>query len=381
MRAINKTDPWAEVLQLLCSQLGITQLTPSMLKPYKIAAGTNRNTKLSLAAVSESGLGGHIQIEYSRLELNRLLNKYGSVNKVPALNIFGTAGVSVTVASILDQLNTRFDLHLTMTGEFPDLEPQSFIMPAKGAYIDVALTPKAPGSGGTPPFSLRLYAVNPGVVRIYNTGTRISDRVLARNTNPLKRSDGNLNWILDNRPVNSAVVSPEVLLYNLDFSDIFGIGAPGGILADRAFRPIHTFLTYTFTDQILAACNAKLASVGLPLLKSTQPQIKSLATLANWNLYTAVGTTANLIGDTTNGYNSRACINGVSKAYYAAYYDMYGMANQPKPKQVNPTAFSHVFRVLRPDLTDTQIRYCSDIPDSITAGENYFWYFHYNILP
>lgn len=381
MRAINQVDPWTEVLQLLCSQLGISQLTATDLKPYKITAGTNRNTKLSLVAGEGSGLGGHIQIEYSRLELSKLLNKYGSVNKVPALNVFGTAGASATITSILDQLNTRFNLKLTMTGEFPDLEPQSFIMPVKGAYIDVSLTPKLPGSGGTPPFSLRLATTNPGTVRIYNSGTRISDRVLQRNTNPLKRSDGNLNWVLDPRPVNSAVASPEVLLYNLDFSDIFGVGAPGGILADRSYKPIGTVTTHIFTEQVLAACNAKLAAVGLPLLKNTQPQIKTLATLANWNLYTAVGTTANLIGDTANGYNSRACINGVAKPYYAAYYDMYGLANQPKPKQVNPAVFSHVFRVLRPDLTDAQIQYCSDVPDSIIAGNNYFWYFHYNILP
>lgn len=379
MRAINQNDPWAEVLQLLCSQLGITQLATTALKPYKIAAGTARNTKLSLVAAEGSGLGGHIQIEYSRLELSKLLNKYAGVNKVPRLNLFGNPGAQATLISVLDQLNARFDLHLTMVGEFPDLAAQSFTMPAKGAYVDVTLMPISGNS--VPPFSLRLASSNPGVVRIYNSGAKISDATVLRSVNPLQRANGNLNWVLDNRLATSVAPSPELQLYNLDFSDIFGLGAPGGVLCDRTYKPIGSTTAFIFSETVLAACNAKLASVGLPLLKNTQPQVKSVASLANWNLYTAVGTTANLIGDTSNGYNSRACINGVAKPYYAAYYDMYGLLTPTKPKQLNSAAFSNVFRVMRPDLTDAQIQYCSDVPDAMINGLNYFWYFHYNILP
>lgn len=262
---LTNVDPWAEIAQMLVE--ANPGLDFSKVRPYRLIAGTGRNTRLFIVGSSAAGLAGKLYVEYDRLNPANVFSKFGDLTKHRPIRLYGLPGTAMKVSDILRQINDLLGIKLTMTGDFRDIADSNFTLPAKGATIVIDVQPYVSASGELP-VNLRLAPATKLTLNLTNGGAILKD--LNKGLNPFVKADGNINWLLMDRPVTDMTKSRDLALYNLDFSDIFGTTG----LLNSCYKPTNVALPgyyqygYTFKDTVVDQINTKLATAGLaPLIK------------------------------------------------------------------------------------------------------------------
>lgn len=242
-------------------------------------------------------------------------------------------------------------------------------MPTKDNAIEVILSAFNGAVDGAPPFSIRISPNNPGTIKLLNGGAKISDRVTARNVNPLVTAGGNLNWGLKTRSINELSKSQILEMRMLDFSDIFGLAKSAICKITPAFAGGGYLSALTFTNEIVDAINTRLAAVDLPLLGYDQPYIKTYTSVAG------CAAEMKLLTASRSQYAQRIALSD-----YRATNATASLISESLPAWANSARFTHVVRILMPGITTTEWKAAGDTTALVNAGADKFWYLHYNIL-
>lgn len=260
---LTNVNPWDEVAHMLVE--ANPGLDFSKVRPYRLIAGTGRNTRLFLVGSSSAGVAGKLFIEYDRLNPAMVFSKFGDLTKNRPVRLYGLPGTVIKVSDILRQINDLLGIQLTMTGDYRDIVDGNFTLPAKNVMFTLDIIPFVSATGDLP-INLRIAPSTKLPLNITNGGAILKD--LNKGLNPFVRADGNINWILADRPVTDLSKSRDLALYNLDFSDLFGTTG----LLNGCYKPTNVSLPgyyqfgYTFKDSVVDQINAKLALVNLPPL-------------------------------------------------------------------------------------------------------------------
>lgn len=355
---LTNTDPWAEVAQMLIE--ANPGLDFSKIRPYKIAAGTGRNTRLFLVGSSAAGVAGKLYVEYDRLNASGLFSKFGDLTKHRPMRLYGLPGTTVKISDILRQLNDMLGVQLTMTGDFRDIAEGSFVMPAKSTSIVIDILPHVSASGDLP-VNLRMAPATKLSLNVVNGGAILKD--LNKALNPFVKSNGNINWALADRPLDTPTPARDLILYNRDFSEFFGntgLIRNVGINANPVVLPGSQY-GYSFRDDIVDQLNTIFATLGLPpFVKRAVHFVHKAATLAN----------IDVSGTVTQG---RGWVWTESARFITvSEYD------RALPANINP-AFARIFKVIPPSYpANTTI---DDLPINDNKPESQrFMYLHFNLL-
>lgn len=358
---LTDVNPWVEISAMLAE--ANPTLDISKVKPYRMAAGAGRNTRLFLVGNSATGVAGKLYIEYDRLNPASVFSKFGDLTKNRPVRLYGLPGTVMKVSDVLRQINDLLGVELTMTGQFRDLAEANFTLPAKNTPIVLDILPYV-SPAGDPPLNLRLMPTAKLSLNLSNGGAELKG--LTKGLNPYVKSDGNINWLLGDRPLSDMSLSRDLALYNLDFSDTFGTT---GLMNDCYKRstvslPGYYQYGYTFTDPVVDEINLKLALVGVP------PLIKG-------RVHFIFDNTFNL--DIVGNY-----VKGQGRAW--TYTNSYMVNNaagsvaiREAPANVNKN-FSHVFKIL-PSNWPVNTSYADDLVSSDKLPESKrIMYFHFNTL-
>ena len=128
------TEPWVEVFNVLKQDIQLlSKYDSTSITPYKIETltGQPKNTRVYLIGNPSAGLSGKISIDYDRIDPNTLFTKFGSVQRIPALNYFGEPGTTLTISTLLTAINNLLGVNLKMSGLYPDIVEGSVVLPSK----------------------------------------------------------------------------------------------------------------------------------------------------------------------------------------------------------------------------------------------------------
>ena len=263
---------------------------PSLPDDYKCLTfisnevGTDKNAKIKFVVDSTYGITGSISIEIDLLEMNKYINDFIGVNKVPKIYVNMVPGSTIKLSDILPIINKVLGTNLTMSGKYPDIVEHSFVVPEKGQSVAVSLVGGV-GSGGAG-FSLRLASVNGGSLLLQNRGSVFTDSVITRSLNPYIATDGSVVWTLDKQLVGSPATSPFLALYDADFSDVFGFDQTQDVVDTSYFYEYNNFSNILgLTDYFREKINAKFASLGLPAMPAGKAAYKTRTAISSANKY------------------------------------------------------------------------------------------------
>ena len=268
MIRLKSTDPKSEVYDLVKANNPLLTNNNTMYVRKIVDNPTGKNTTLSFILDGEQKLIGISTISYDRVDIGKIFNNFVGVSKTPSIVIFGTAGSTISLSSILDQLNAKLGTAFIMTGDYADLKEQTITIPDKSGSIDIDVL--AQSTANSFPSSLR---VKPGTsmkIRISNSGKRISDIAVVRGMNPLLKADNNLNTSTFTMAKTTVKKFAPFDIRMVDFSMILGdatnifdlVYVTYGTNTSVAYSIYNAYLnTATFT-----AINAKLTELGLPIL-------------------------------------------------------------------------------------------------------------------
>ena len=368
-RPLIDSNAWAELFNKFKAQNpNLADHTADQFKPYKLEAGQNgRNTRIRVVAYGNLAITGNLAIDYDRLDPTAALAKFGPVTKVPTVRYFGNVGDMVTTTQLLDKMNIALGTNLSMSGDYPDLVDSSFTLPAKNASSNINLLTH-PGAG-VPPFSLRFKGNANVPLKLANMGKVVSDSLVGRSLNPWRKTDNTLAWDLYPRNMASLSVSSDLILKNMDWSDLFGTEA----LLAAAFDPTPTYsngtvVLYKFKPEILAIINKRLNAFGLPSITSTRNVLYPYTNLAT------VGVNTYLNYASTTSASARTFTR--TDGFYI--FDGTNASKIALPAQAN-SAFTYVLKVYPKDWSGTV---CAESLAGYTTGNSASrpMLFHFNAL-
>lgn len=355
-------DPWAEIREMLIAANPKMDLNSA--KPFRIVAGTGRNTRLFLVGNAVLGLAGKVYIEYDRLNPAAIFSKFGDLTKHRPIRLNGLPGTAMKISDILTQINALLGVNLKMDGDYRDIVDGGFTLPAKNAVITLDIIPYVSPTGELP-LNLRIAPNTKLSLNLMNGGSQI--KLADKGLNPFVKADKTLNWTLAPRQISDLSMSRDLALYNLDFSDLFG---SNGLLTNCC-EPTPVTLQgyyqfgYRFRPDVLGAINAKLERVGITPL--TPNRVHFVYTYATPNIQ--------LTGDHVYG-------QGRTWAYTSSYMVSTpggSVASRVPPRHINKK-FSRVFKVL-PNGWPAGLAYDDSSPSFDTLPESQrLLYLHYDPL-
>lgn len=263
-RPLNNSNAWDEIYTHLKVQNPMLESLPAdTLRPYKLVANASgKNTTLFLVAKQSAGISGTMSVSYDRIDPATFFTKFGAVNKIPNIYHFEAQGTAVAHSALLPKINNVLGVNLTMSGDYQDLVDGTVTMPAKDASTLVSV-----GTNNTTAanFPLRLIGGKSVQFNLVNRGKKVSDRMTIRTANPYVKADRDtLQWDIYPKKLSAVQVSQDLLLRNLDFTDLFGTER---MLADsleyHSTAGEANVVFYAFKPAVLAEINARLTSVGI----------------------------------------------------------------------------------------------------------------------
>lgn len=347
-------DPATEILDLIRVNNPLISADSRILIQSIAVNATGKNTNIVLLGDGQHGFSGKINVSYDRADIGRIFNQFGAVSHKPTLRIFGTVGSTITLVSILDQLNAKLGTKFTMSGDYQDLADQNITIPAKDGYVDITVSGKYTAGGF--PTSLRVKPGSSLTFQINNSGLKVSNTAVNRSVNPLIKSNGMLNTT----QFAIAPATPKKFagfdLRNIDFTSVFNAVNNGLEFSWYPASPSETVIS-SLTAATITAIGAILTANGLPI-----PTIRPLLP-GRTNYFTSRGGTyANSVG--VPMYSSNTYVFDQLRSI-----NFKPTASLPNDPLVNPF-YSHVFIM-------PKVGYgIADTNDLIT-GANY--YLHFNL--
>ena len=333
--------------------------------------GTDKNAKIKFVMDSTFGISGSISIEIDLLEMNKYINDFIGVNKVPKIYVNMVPGSTIKLSDILPIINKVLGTNLTMSGNYPDIVEHSFVVPEKGQSVAVSLVGGV-GSGGAG-FSLRVASINAGSLLLQNRGSVFTDSVVSRGLNPYVATDDSLVWTLDKQLVGSPATSPFLALYGADFSDVFGFDQTQNMVDTSYFYTYGNFCNILgLTDYFREKINAKFASLGLPAIPAGKAAYKIRIWLNDFNMANAYLKDA----DSISIYAQRSLT-----ASPMAVGSDGTPGGTPRPAalaRIN-TKYTHMITLINPwkTYTNAQLAVMSNGSDAYVDD---FIYLHYNLV-
>lgn len=270
--ALTEKDAWAEVFNFISVENPVMGTDPTKWRPVKIEKHATNETLLKLVVASNdpTTVSGHLTIEYAAADLGKYINHFGELTKPPQVFFFGDVGKNYKLSDVIDIVNNVTGLELSMSGQYVDIEDQTFVAPAKGSNVVLTISPKAIPVGGSAYFPMRLISTKKAVISIDNRGSKLSSVMPNRALNPFVDANNELVWSGERQNVDAPTFSYLPGLINLDFTDIFGTPS----LLNGAFNAGGTDAgnsTYwlKLNDATRALINARLATVGIPPIDRT----------------------------------------------------------------------------------------------------------------
>ena len=238
------------------------------------ASASGRNTIVTLKANIEYGIKGQLTVMLDRTRLEELYNKFPSGNRKPLFKMFGLPGATITLSSIIDQVNQMLGTSFLISGAVQDLVDTQFVMPNKDASITI--TVKAS------PKSVRLVPDTTLEIEIVGSGTVLTGALVNRSLNPIVNASGQIPY--GGIAVNpaSAKMHPGMKLKFMDFSSLMAGKSWSSITSDTlntAAGKRDEWLNVQFRD----AVNAKLNAAGIPpMITNSLGQTPNTATGGSW---------------------------------------------------------------------------------------------------
>lgn len=359
---LNKQDPWAEIVEMLVA--ANPRLDPKTVRPYKLTAGTSRNTKLFLVGSSSVGVAGKLTIEYDRFDPADVFSRFGDLTKDRAIRLYGLPGKVMKLSEILQQVNEVLGVKLSMTSDFRDIIDRDITLPAKNAAVVVDIMPYVSATGELP-INLRIMPSTKLSLSVINGGESL--KLVNKGLNPFVKANGNLNWAFGERPLTDMSKSRDIALYNLDFSEMFGSRG----LINGCYKPTPVVLPgyyqygFTFRDEVVDRINPMLDSVGVKRLIKDRVHF----------VYTYTSGNIDITGNHQFG-------QGRTWAYTNSYMINNAAGDvgiYPTPPQVNKK-FTHVFKVFPTDWP-ANTSYDDSVPNYAQLPEDKrMMYFHFTPL-
>ena len=333
--------------------------------------GTDKNAKIKFVVDSTYGITGSISIEIDLLEMNKYINDFIGVNKVPKIYVNMVPGSTIKLSDILPIINKVLGTNLTMSGKYPDIVEHSFVVPEKGQSVAVSLVGGV-GSGGAG-FSLRLASVNGGSLLLQNRGSVFTDSVITRSLNPYIATDGSVVWTLDKQLVGSPATSPFLALYDADFSDVFGFDQTQDVVDTSYFYTYGNFCNILgLTDYFREKINAKFASLGLPAIPAGKAAYKIRIWLNDYSMANAYLKDA----DSISIYAHRNLT--ASPSAVAADGTPGGTIHATIKPRIN-TKYTYMIALINPWKTYTNAQLAALTNATATYADD-FIYLHYNLV-
>lgn len=357
MIKFKSNDPAAEIIALIMAN------NPNVKADSKIAISNiatqavGKNTSATIIGDGGQGFMGKINVSYDRADLGKIFNQFVEVNKTPTVRIFGNPGSTITLVSILDQLNAKLGTKFTMSGNYPDLADQSIVIPTKGAYVDITVVGKYTAGGF--PTSLRVKPGSSLALKISNNGYSITSTVVNKILYPLVKSTGLLNSAqisMSNIAVKRhALFDLKLLDFSLVFLNYLNMFTWSQLATSSDVVWYNTYLS----TAVFNAINGKLAENGLPALVNNPP----LSTDSNYFQQSGNSYYANSVMVAWANNNATYLTNRIGAL------NVKTTASIATDPMVN-TAFTHV-------LILSKAKYGMVDTAGVTAGDNY--YLHFNL--
>lgn len=322
-------DPMEDLLNLArAKNPALTQPIAAFSVVSIASSSTGRNTTITLRANIEYGIKGQFTVSLDRTRLEELYNKFPSGTKKPLFKLFGMPGATVTLSSIIDQLNVLLGTKFQITGAVQDLVDTQFAMPSKDATISVSIKAS--------PKSVRLVPDTTLEIEIVSSGAVLTGALVNRSLNPIVNASGQVPYggIMVNPA--SPKVHPAMRLKFMDFS-----AAMAGRGVNEVINQAYNYPNYVLTmnSVLFSAINTKLLANDLPPLG-----VNSLGVWDAWQ------------GDL------------IDKAKYWNNYMFCRTADYANDPLVNSADFTYFLRLRRSELkqSETATSYATD------------YYMHYN---
>lgn len=316
--ALTEKDAWAEVFKFISVENPVMGTDSSKWRPVKIEKHATDETLLKVVVASNdpSTVTGHLTIEYAAADLGKYINNFGELTRVPQVFFFGDVGKNYKLSDVIDIVNNVTGLELSMSGQFVDVEDQTFVAPAKGGTVTLTISPKAIPAGGSSYFPMRLIGTKKAVISIDNRGSKIASVMPNRSINPFVDQNNELIWQGERQNVSAPTFSYLPGLINLDFTDIFGTPALLNGAISGAGQAISSVYAMRFTDGARALINAKLASVGIPPIDRTVGVNDSVTRAPNQLVLST--------GLVTSHSQEQATFGDLTQTFYGRHFQYFG---------------------------------------------------------
>lgn len=269
--AITNTNAWEEVFSLFKKQVPeLAHSNAADYKPALLKQDVNDPTRVFLAITSKNPdvVKGNITVSYERADLQKLLSTFADEVRNAEVSLNIAPGQKYKLSQYIEVVNHVLGTALVVKGsnELYDIVDTEFTAPAKGEFVDVALSVDAlPADGSFAQLPLRVSNATSGHIRVMNRGLTIGQVAVQREINPFVNEDNTVNAGFEPTDVTKPIL-PSILLklYNMDFTDVFGT-VP---LFNSRFQRVSSsnYIPARLTEDTVKLINEKFAREGIPLI-------------------------------------------------------------------------------------------------------------------